>query len=105
MRVALFNDSFPPLIDGVANAVVNYAAVLQKHGHQPLVAVPEYPDATDDFPYPVLRYKSINTTRLVGYRAGYPFSAPAIAELEAFKPSIIHSHCPLASTLLALPPC
>ena len=27
MRVALFNDSFPPLIDGVANAVVNYAAV------------------------------------------------------------------------------
>lgn len=101
MRVALFNDSFPPLIDGVANAVVNYAAVLQKHGHQPLVAVPEYPDATDDFPYPVLRYKSINTTRLVGYRAGYPFSAPAIAELEAFKPSIIHSHCPIASTLLA----
>lgn len=101
MRVALLNDSFPPVIDGVANAVVNYASALNAHGHQPMVAVPDDPMAQDDYAYPVLRYKSLDTTKLVGYRAGYPFSAPAIAALEKFRPDIIHSHCPIASTLLA----
>lgn len=27
-EILLLNDSFPPLIDGVANAVLNYARVL-----------------------------------------------------------------------------
>ena len=30
MNICLINDSFPPLIDGVANAVLNYAAVIQQ---------------------------------------------------------------------------
>ena len=101
MRVALLNDSFPPVIDGVSNVVVNYAAVLQRHGQQPLVAVPDYPDVQDDYDFPVLRYRSLDTTRMFGYRAGYPFSAPAVEQLQDFKPEVIHSHCPIASNLLA----
>ena len=101
MRVALLNDSFPPIIDGVSNAVVNYASVLHAHGQQPCVAVPDYPGVQDAYPYPVVRYKSLDTTRFVGYRAGYPFSAPAIAALEDFSPELIHSHCPVSSNLLA----
>ena len=101
MRIALLNDSFPPVIDGVSNVVVNYAAILKKNGHEPLVAVPDYPDVQDDYAYPVLRYRSLDTTKLFGYRAGYPFSASAIDELKAFQPEIIHSHCPIASNLLA----
>ena len=33
--ICLLNDSFPPIIDGVANAVVNYAENIEKHhgGH------------------------------------------------------------------------
>lgn len=30
MNICLLNDSFPPQIDGVANAVVNYAENLRK---------------------------------------------------------------------------
>ena len=30
--ISLLNDSFPPLIDGVANTVVNYARELTKAG-------------------------------------------------------------------------
>lgn len=101
MRVALLNDSFPPVIDGVSNAVVNYAAILTKHGHDVIVAVPDYPGVQDDYPFPVVRYTSLNTTKLVGYRAGYPFSAPALGALADFRPEIIHTHCPVASTLLA----
>lgn len=29
LSVCLLNDSFPPAIDGVANAVMNYARVIQ----------------------------------------------------------------------------
>ena len=29
LSVCLLNDSFPPVIDGVANAVLNYASMIQ----------------------------------------------------------------------------
>lgn len=101
MRIALLNDSFPPVIDGVANVVTNYASILHKSGHDVTVATPEYPLAQDAYPYPVIRYASLNTTPLVGYRAGYPFSARAVQALDQFAPDILHTHCPVASTLLA----
>ncbi|MBQ7455473.1 MAG: glycosyltransferase, partial [Clostridia bacterium] len=101
MRVVLLNDSFPPQIDGVANAVVNYASVLHAHGQEAAVAVPDVPGVVDDYAYPVIRYQSVDTTKLFGYRAGNPFSPAAIAALKDFAPEIIHSHCPIASTLLA----
>ena len=101
MRIALLNDSFPPILDGVSNAVVNYASVLHQHGHEPLVATPDYPDVHDDYPFRVLRYRSLDTMRIFGYRAGYPFSASAIDAMQNFRPEIIHSHCPVSSNLLA----
>ena len=32
LNIALMNDSFPPTIDGVANAVVNYARAIDENG-------------------------------------------------------------------------
>lgn len=101
MRIALLNDSFPPTIDGVANAVLNYARVLTEMGHSVIVATPAYPGAQDAYDYPVLRYRSLDTTRLIGYRAGFPFSVRAVEELRDFAPDVIHSHCPVSSNLLA----
>ena len=45
--ISLLNDSFPPLIDGVANTVVNYARELTKLGDRAIVVTPEHPDADD----------------------------------------------------------
>ena len=101
LRVCLLNDSFPPLIDGVANAVVNYAGVLNKKGQDVQVAVPAYPGAEDKYPYPVVRYKSLDTTRLVGYRAGNPFDPEAREKILSRSPALLHSHCPMISTYLA----
>ena len=65
--VCLLNDSFPPLIDGVANAVVNYAEQITKAGAQAVVVTPNHPDAEDSrFPYPIVRYPSIDIRRKVG---------------------------------------
>ena len=104
MKVCLLNDSFPPAMDGVVNVVLNYAEHLGKdHGAAVMVGTPEYPDAHyEQYPYPVVPYPSLDTTALMsGYRAGYPFSGKALETLSDFGPEIIHTHCPVASTILA----
>ena len=40
LHVCLLNDSFPPLIDGVANTVVNYAEIIQHNHGKSMVATP-----------------------------------------------------------------
>ncbi len=101
MRICLINDSFPPCIDGVSNTIFNYAMILQQHYGEVIVATPRYPGAVDDYPFEVVRLPSINTSKLLGYRAGNPFSYRAVEKLVAFKPDLIHSHCPFISTYLA----
>ena len=82
-KICLINDSFPPAIDGVANAVVNYGAYIQKNHGEAVVVTPFYPDADDTvFPFEVVRYPSIDITKAVGYRAGLPFDADVMARLE-----------------------
>ena len=102
MNVCLMNDSFPPVIDGVANAVINYANVISDGLGKAIVVTPEYPGAVDDYPFEVVRYRSMNITeKLCGYRAGYPFSSSKLDALSAEEFNIIHSHCPFASTMMA----
>ena len=104
MKICLLNDSFPPVIDGVVNVVLNYADFLRRNfGAEVMVGTPRYPD-TDytAYPYPVVPYSSINTAAVTnGYRAGFPFEEKAISEMAAFKPDLIHTHCPAASTVIA----
>ena len=100
--ICLINDSFPPVIDGVANAVTNYATVIQKGYGNATVVTPYYPDADDSaYPFPVLRYPSIDMTKLVGYRAGFPLSPELMEQVEGRHIDLIHSHCPVTSTVLA----
>ncbi|MDD2971874.1 MAG: glycosyltransferase [Lachnospiraceae bacterium] len=104
MNVCLLNDSFPPVIDGVANVVMNYGKILQEENlANVLVGTPRYP-GTDytGYPYQVIPYKSFNTTKIVkGYRAGNPLDIEELADMAAFQPDIIHTHCPVSSTVVA----
>ena len=100
--VCLINDSFPPVIDGVANAVCNYAQLLSARGDEVTVVTPANPDADDSrYPFPVVRYPSVDMTKLVGYRAGFPFSAQTLRRLEQARFDLIHCHCPITSAMLA----
>ncbi len=102
LNVCLINDSFPPAIDGVANAVVNYGSIINRELGQATVVTPFYPDADDSaFPFPVVRYPSLDMTKFVGYRAGMPFSPELMETLTQGKFDIIHSHCPITSTMVA----
>ena len=104
MKVCLLNDSFAPVIDGVVNVVMNYGDYLMRdHGAEVVVGTPRYPDANyDNYPYKVVPYQSFDTASVTsGYRTGNPFAEKAVTELAAFKPDIIHAHCPASATVVA----
>ncbi|MCR5403455.1 MAG: glycosyltransferase [Butyrivibrio sp.] len=104
MNICLLNDSFPPVIDGVVNVVMNYADILTRElESKVVVATPKYPDASyDAYPYSVIAYPSFDTTDFIkGYRTGNPLSVREIAQIVDQKPQIIHTHCPAASTIMA----
>ena len=104
MNICLLNDSFPPIIDGVANVVMNYGRILTGEiGAKVVVGTPRYPDASyDGYPYDVIPYTSVDTTDVVyGYRTGNPLAMREIMKMAEFGPDIIHTHCPAVSTIMA----
>lgn len=101
LNIALLNDSFPPILDGVSMCVYNYAkAMHQKYG-KVIVATPQYPNAKDDYPFKVIRYPSIDAGEKIGYRIGNPLSAKTMIRIAKEKPDILHSHCPFTASMLA----
>ena len=100
--ICLLNDSFAPVIDGVANAVMNYAKNLSSDEESSVVITPDYPGADDSqFLYPVLRYPSLDLRKSTGYTAGIPFAPELLRSLEPYHVQLMHSHCPIVSTMLA----
>ncbi len=102
LSVCLLNDSFPPIVDGVSNAVVNYATHITEKGSKAIVITPEQPEADDSgFPFHVYRYPGIDLRDSVGYMAGYPFSPATAKRIKDADIDILHTHCPIASTIFA----
>ena len=100
-EICLLSDAFPPIIDGVVNAVTNYADILTRDGYPVVTAVPDYAGADDSgYPYPVIRYPSLDFRRSIGYTVGNPFNISTIYEISRRNIGLLHSHCPFASTYL-----
>ena len=100
IHVGQFNDSFPPTIDGVAQAVMNYATCLHRNHCDVTVVTPAYKDVKDDYPFPVFRYQSIPLDNRIGYRAGNVFNPEALVQLRRKKFDLMHVLAPFASSVL-----
>lgn len=100
LNVGLFNDSFPPTIDGVAQAVKNYADVLHRNHCDVTVVTPEYKGVRDEYPFEVFRYQSIPLDHRIGYRAGNPFNPETLIRLRRKHFDLMHIHAPFASSVL-----
>ncbi len=101
ISVGLFNDSFPPLIDGVAQTVKNYADNLcKKDDCRVTVVTPKYRGAQDHYAYDVVRYPSLSVGARIGYRVGVPFDPETLRRLRAKQFDIMHVHAPFASSVL-----
>ncbi len=98
--VGLFNDSFPPLIDGVSQTVKNYATHLHDLNCNVTVVTPSYHGVEDAYPFDVVRYPSVSVGEKVGYRVGVPFDPQTLVRLRSKKLDLMHVHSPFASSVL-----
>lgn len=98
----LFNDSFPPVLDGVTLTVENYCRWLSEAGKKVCVTTPWSPGPYPEGAFTMYRYLSLPIYNRHPYRYGYPRFDPFIWRKLRLTPfRIVHAHCPFSSGRLA----
>lgn len=98
-----FCESFPPVMDGVANVTKNYAYWIKKKYGRSFVVTPEYPAYVDDEIFPVLRYPSIPLVGRKPYRMGIGQHNPKLwKKLSTLDVDIVHAQSPFSAGNIAL---
>lgn len=101
----IFNDNFPPILDGVALTAHNYAYWLHEKGHDVRVITPYAPFA-DQFistvPYKINRFASVPIPFRHPYRYGLPYwDIPFLRNWYKMDFELVHAHCPFVTGDLA----
>ena len=102
-NVGLFNESFPPVMDGVAICVQNYAYWMQKKVGGVSVITPNVPGADySQYEYEVLDYFSVPVPFRQPYVTGIAEVDPAfLMKITKRQFKIVHAHSPFAAGLAA----
>ena len=102
-NIGLFNDCFPPVMDGVAVCVQNYAYWMQKKVGGVSVITPNVPGADYSvYEYEVLPYFSVPVPFRKPYVTGLAEIDPAFLKKIVNRPfKIVHAHSPFTSGLAA----
>ena len=103
-NVGLFNESFPPVMDGVAVCVQNYAYWLQKKVGGVSVVTPGKLGANyKQYPYEVLDYLSVPVPFRHPYVTGIAQMDPRLqAKLMRRHFRIVHAHSPFSAGLMGV---
>lgn len=101
----IFNDNFPPILDGVALTAQNYAYWLHTKGHEVRVITPYAPKSEaviNAAPYPIHRFASVPIPFRPPYRYGLPYISPSFMhEWRKMQFELVHAHCPFVTGDLA----
>lgn len=101
--IGQFNDSFPPVMDGVANVTRNYAYWLHKKYGQCYVFTPKFPGYQDHADFPVVRYTSLPLLFRPPYRFGCPqLDRKLRQKIKEIPFDLVHTHSPFSAGQLAL---
>ena len=99
----IFNESFPPIMDGVSLATKNYAYWLHQKNQPVCVITPKSPHYSDNEPYPILRYTSLPILMRKPYRLGMPdIDFEYKRKIKKVSFCLVHAHCPFSSGKEAL---
>ncbi len=101
--LGLFNDSYPPIMDGVANTVYNYARYLNRSNVRPVVVTPGMPRYNYQDEFEILPYFSIPLPKRKPYRLGIAkLDFKLMKTLSNMPFNIVHAHSPFSAGRLAL---
>lgn len=90
MRIALFTDTYPPEINGVATSCKSLRDILIKNGHEVLVVTTNPYSKKVTCEDNVVRIPGIQIKWLYGYRMAGIYSSKAMKHIYKFNPDIIH---------------
>ena len=100
MRIGIFSESYPPLINGVSTSVQTLTAQLEAAGHDVFIFTSRYPNYKDERPG-VYRYPSVNALVEPDYVVPVPFSPRITYAIRMLKLDIVHSQSPFFLGLVA----
>lgn len=97
MKIAIFTDTFLPLVDGVVTSTLNLVKGLADRGHKIYLIIPKFKNPT------FFKYPNVVVKRLVSFPAIFypefrftlPFSLDVYKFLKKEKVDIIHFQTPL----------
>ncbi len=95
MRIAVFTNTYRPMLNGVANVVAAYRDSLCRRGHEVYVFAPDPADRDRDTADKILRFPSVEAPTQVDYHLAMPFSLPIMRTLHRTDFDIVHTHHPL----------
>ncbi|MGN1255216.1 MAG: glycosyltransferase [Prevotella sp.] len=96
--IGLFNECFPPVMDGVSITVYNLAQQFYKAGEEVSVITPSCPGLRSaDYPFDLYTYFSLPVPIRPPYRCGMPFLDLKFQRtLEEVKFDVVHAHSPFS---------
>lgn len=100
--IGQFNDSFPPMMDGVANVAINYCRILNECYGSCYMITPRYPATIEKYPFEVLSFQSYPAPFRNEYRWGFgQMDSVFRKQLAAVPFDIVHAHSPFSTGIVA----
>jgi len=93
LRIAIFSESFEPVLNGVTTSIQTLRDALRDHGHEVLVFAPGFRGYRDDDPE-VFRFPSFRPPTARDYPLALPWKRGLISLVRELKPDIIHTQTP-----------
>lgn len=90
MRIAIFSDTYPPQINGVATSTYNLVNTLKDHGNDVLLVIPNMNESKFDFIDDTIMIPGFVLKKLYGYRGTWIFNTKAYQIIKEFQPDVIH---------------
>ena len=90
MRIALFTDTYPPEINGVATSSHTLASALIKNGHQVLVVTTNPTGNTLEIKDNIIHIPGAELKKMYGYRLAGIYNQKAMKVIRKFNPEIVH---------------
>jgi glycosyltransferase involved in cell wall biosynthesis len=94
MRIAIFAESYPPVVNGAATAVALLAGALRER-HEVVVYAPHYP-GHKDCDRGVRRFHSFRLPPEPDYPLALPFSPTLFRDFTRARFDVVHTHSPFA---------
>lgn len=90
MKIAIFTDTYPPEINGVATSARNLFRTLRAHGDEAVVVTTNPFDQEFSYENGIMRIPGIKMKHIYGYVATSLWNKTALHLLKEFHPDVIH---------------